>query len=905
MRRLLLLSLALAVVAGGTDPTTGPREPACVAEPVHDPSITTPEEHAAGFPAVEITSDQIVDYVHLVDTQSDRVVAGDFGTSIGGTELVYALVSTPENLARVDEIAATQERLRDPRVTDATAAETIATEAPAIVWYSGNVHGNEPSGADAAVSILHDLAARTDCEVDEILDDLVVGIMPTQNPDGRDNDSRQNLYGFDMNRDWFAGSQPETAGKLELLRRYPPVLFIDAHEMGGSQFFFPPNADPIHHEISDTSLHWINEVYGASIAAAFDERASGSTWDYFSYNVYDLFYMGYGDSMPTTAYGAAGMTFEKGGSDNNTQRHDEQYVAGWVSIQQAAANKDDILREHYASHVDAIADGAAGRLEANLVVEPQNEVAFEVPDQTVRNYYLLADGPEGALNRLVDRLQRTKVEVYRLTEDLVVPDLRHYGRPAAEAVVPAGSYWIPMEQPQKRWIQALLGEDPYTPFPYFYDVTSWSNPLLMDVPAALSGADLTDVVAEPVVERPGFTLLGEGPTWAFAGDSVDAVAAALRAAYAGLDVQRDTTKGRLYITGDQADVVAAVERFPLTLRTGSLPAEGVAPVAAPRIAVLDSSGESARHLRFTLEQWWGVPVEVLTAPQLALGTLSLEGYDVLVVPGVSTSGLEAAGPAIELWIESGGTFIGTQRGSSGGTSYAVAQGWTTATSTPLSGAQVGGTAFRMVVDPSASPVTLGADGEAFWFNLRERVLSPSTTGANAITYAEGEDFWFSGYGTGVEPLAGTAGLVHEQLGDGDVVLFSGEANYRAYTEGPLFFLANAIVAASGVDPLIELPVDSPLAAADVAAARASALTGWDHGPHRPISLEVARRDLDAVRSVLSTFTTSAPFVEATGRGTVLIELANPEGLDWESHPFLYRLRPALDAVGVHLVSALF
>ena len=56
-------------------------------------------------------------------------------------------------------------------------------------------------------------------------------LLPTQNPDGREADTRRNAYGFDLNRDWFARTQPETDGKVELLRRYPPVLFIDAHEM--------------------------------------------------------------------------------------------------------------------------------------------------------------------------------------------------------------------------------------------------------------------------------------------------------------------------------------------------------------------------------------------------------------------------------------------------------------------------------------------------------------------------------------------------------------------------------------------------------------------------------------------------------------------------------------------------
>jgi hypothetical protein len=94
-----------------------------------------------------------------------------------------------------------------------------------------------------------------------------VVLLPTQNPDGREADTRRNAYGFDLNRDWFARTQPETDGKLQLLREYPPVMFIDAHEMGGTDsFFFPANADPIYHEIADESVDWINNLYGPAMA---------------------------------------------------------------------------------------------------------------------------------------------------------------------------------------------------------------------------------------------------------------------------------------------------------------------------------------------------------------------------------------------------------------------------------------------------------------------------------------------------------------------------------------------------------------------------------------------------------------------------------------------------------------
>lgn len=878
----------------------------CDQDPVYDTSVTNPGDHADGFPDREITTYEIVSYFDLVGQESDRVVTGSFGTSIGGTDLVYSLVSTPENIARVDEIAADQNRLRDPRETTPAQAADIAANSPAIVWYTGNVHGNEPSGADAAVTILHDLAARTDCGVDVLLENLVVGILPTQNPDGRDDNSRTNRYGFDMNRDWFAGSQPESAGKLELLKQYPPVLYIDAHQMGGGDFFFPPNADPIHHEISDASVDWINNLYGAAMQEEFDRRAeeagpASTDWDYFNYNVYDLFYMGYGDTVPSTAYGAAGMTFEKGSSDSASQRHLEQLVAGWVSLQQAAWNKTAILQRHYDSHVQAIADGAAGRLEDNLVVEPQNSVEFEVPEQTVRHYFLLPDeSGEGNLNRLIDRLQRTDVEIYALTEDLDLAEGRLYGREAGAMTVPAGAYWIPMAQPQKRWIQALLGEDPYTPFPYFYDVTSWSNPLLMDVTAVIA-ADVLEPAATLLTERPALTVEGNGPVFGLTVDSADAVAATIRATEAGFAV--GAAAGQAQITATAAQLTTLLGDLPLTLRTTTEPA--LPPFTAPKVAVFNGSGESGSHLRFMLDHVWQIPYDSVSVTDVAAGVLTTGGYDVFLVPGVTASTLIAAAPQIHLFVQAGGTYVGTNRsGATGGTSLATQIGLTTARSTPLAGAEVGGTAFR--VDLADAVVTAGSpDDEAFWFNLGENVLSASTTGSSPVTYSTGEDFWFSGYGTGVDGLAGTSVVVHEAAGQGNVVLFSGEPNFRAYTEGPSFLLLNALLVNGPDDqPAGARDVTSPLAAADVAAAQASVAGRLDQGPGRPITMQVERADLDAAMDVITGFTTDLT-TEPTDRGTVLIRIPNPNQLDFESHPFIHQLRHAFETAGVALLSAQF
>lgn len=919
MRKVLSVLIAAALSAGAAI-TAAPRAVGaeCPEEETHNDAVTSPSLAIPGFPDRRATTDEIIDYFRRVDEESERVSTATFAKSVNGQPLVYSFVATEENLERIDDIAERQQALRDPRTTTPAQAARLAGSNPAIVWYTGNVHGNEQSGGDAAISILYDLASRTDCGVAEMLDNLVIGIMPTQNPDGRDSFSRTNEYGFDMNRDWFARTQPETDGKLDLLSKYPPLLFIDAHEMFGSDFFFPPNADPIHHEISPQSVSWINDIYGKALAKEFDERRQSDplNWDYFNYSVYDLFYMGYGDSVPTTGFTSAGMTFEKGIVDTDRQRWIEQFVAGMTSLQQASKHKDDLLRGYYDAHAEAVAQGRAGELERNQILQPENELRNQVPDLTVRHYFIPNTRAYADTARVIERLLKMDVEVYRLTRDLEVRDLQRYGRGPRAGTVRRGSYWIPMEQPQKRWIQAMLGENSYVPFPYFYDVTAWSNPLLMNLDASFSGARLSPaarrVTAAPRGRATGF----RGATFlSFPGDTGRAVAAVLHLERKTVPVTRldhairargEKLRAGTFVVAtskeakrEKIKTKRAARRFGLRI-TGSrgAPPRGIA-VDNPKIAVYEGVGESLGHLRWLLERDWRLRFSLLTGAQVAAGQLTSGDYDVFIVPGVVTGDLEPAREQIRSWIDGGGTYVGTARpGNTGGTPYAVSSGFTSS-QTEAADYQIPGTVFRVTLDDS-SPVTLGAPRSGYWYHLGEDVLTRSETGVNAATFPRGDaDFWFSGFADGAAPLKGTAGLVDEKLGDGRVVLFSGEPNYRGYTEGISFLLANAIaypksVHAAGTD------VTSRAAAAAVASAMESARP--ETGPGRPLRIEVAASQREETLEVLQRFDDEIDVTEA--RGSAFFEIANPEGLDVESHPFIHKLLPALSKAGVVVRTAI-
>ena len=489
------LAAIVALVAAATTAIT-----AASAQTSCDPIQTTPEylagvptgEQVLGFPigSQEVTSAESNEYLEAVDAASDRVVSGVAATSVLGVPLDYAIVGSQDNVtgAGLDAIQDAISALRDPQTPEAQ-AQQLAEDTPAILWVDGSPHGGEESGGDASLKVLYDLAARTDCAAEQILDQAIVIVVPIYNPDGRDLDQRRNVNGFDMNRDWFARTQPEIDGVIELMRQYPPQLAIDAHEMGTYTYFFPPNADPVYHEIPDQAIHWINDIYGPAMAAEFDRQKI----PYFSFRTYDFFGIYYGDTVPAEGFHAAGMTFEKHNGDPISQRVHEHYTTMWTCLSQAAFNKDDILTEWHDSFVDAYDEGVNGVLEPNAVYERNHRLFQQVPNMKVRHYFLRTDDPDhaGEAQRLVRRLQRMDVDVYQLTAPLDVPDFRPYFRPQEATTLPVGTYWIPMAQGQKQWIQAMLHEDPYIGFSITYDVSAWSNPLLMNVPGGSSGLVLS------------------------------------------------------------------------------------------------------------------------------------------------------------------------------------------------------------------------------------------------------------------------------------------------------------------------------------------------------------------------------------------------------------------------------
>ena len=219
----------------------------------YDPAIPTLKQVVGHDPGKEITSpDQVGQYLQaLAKAAPTRTRLTEYARTWEGRPLWLMVIGSAERIATLDQVKADRKRLADPRGVVVNDADRLVRELPVVVWLVHGVHGNEISSSDAALQeAYHLLASQGDADVDLVLRDALVLIDPMQNPDGRarflfqnlqaramtadpapynaEHDEpwpggRSNHYLFDMNRDWFAQSQPETRGRVQIFRDFYPA----------------------------------------------------------------------------------------------------------------------------------------------------------------------------------------------------------------------------------------------------------------------------------------------------------------------------------------------------------------------------------------------------------------------------------------------------------------------------------------------------------------------------------------------------------------------------------------------------------------------------------------------------------------------------------------------------------
>ncbi|MEL7199596.1 MAG: M14 family metallopeptidase [Pseudomonadota bacterium] len=835
-----------------------------------DPAIPTLEQTVGHKPGERITSpEEGYSYLKaLNDAASDRVMLVEYARSWQGRPLYYMAITAPENMARIDAIQADLATIAAGRRGNGNALP--------VTWLAHSVHGNEISPMDAALmTAYHLLAAQGDSRVEQILRETIVIIDPLQNPDGRarfvhnfrtalgmtpqaDRQSaehdepwpsgRVNHYMFDLNRDWFTLSQPETRGKVAAIRQWSPVVVKDIHEMGGDEtYFFSPAADPINPNIT-ASQRALYGIIGRNNARYFDEMGE----PYFTREVYDLFYPGYGDTW-NAHQGAIGSTYEQGSArglvferrDGTTLTYAEtvrnQFVAAFSTAEAVAQNADRFLSD-FASYRAANANGAAGR-------------GSYVIDLSKRRWNAESLGR---------RLAAQGIEVVRRDGPVSACGRRY----------PAGYIAIPQAQPAARLVRSLLDAD--TPLPSdfleeqerrrsedlpheLYDVTAWSVGMMSGVDVVLcgsaAGGAALDSTAPIAPMTSGSGDFGIAVPWTDSGQARLVTLALREGLEARITDEAFTKNGRTFGRGTVvfsagSNEPAALDRVralasEIGAETVSLPdgwvedgpnlgSDAFVRLTLPKVAMAWDDGISqlsAGASRYVLEQRIGLPVTPIRTDRFARADLS--DYDVLVVPDGNPSGtLGSQGRSkIADFVQRGGVLVTlgnslrTFAGEDGLLSVTREAALGRAPSEGESGA--GGLSeateftseeeYRAAIqDQTALPDTLpgallntvadpdhylsaGYDDGAIVNATGSQIYTPldRSKGINVMRYADSGSLIASGYvwAENQRQMAFKPYMLAQRSGGGLTIAFTQDPTTRGYLDGLDLLLANAVLVA--------------------------------------------------------------------------------------------------------------
>ena len=429
----------------------------------YNENIQSPEEFLGYEIGFEHTRhDLIVSYLNYLSNSSKKAEIIKYGESHEGRDLIMLTVSSTNNLSNLDKIK--QEHLK---YTEPTSNLEVNKNLPVIINLGYGVHGNEPSSAEAAILAAYTLVASENIKIKRLIENSVVFIDPTINPDGRDRHSqwanqyksinlvadsndaehnemwpkgRTNHYWFDLNRDWLLAINPESRGKLKWYHSWYPNVVTDFHEMGtNSNYFFEPmkrNASlkPL---IPDENYSVLSPIFAEYYVKALDSIGSF----YYTKESFDETYPGYGSSYPDVQ-GAVAILFEQASSRGHLQETNygtmsfgftirNQYLSSIATVEAAVDNKDllrDYQRRFFNSSVNEFKDEKIKAYEFGDMYDQNRNKAF------------------------IDKLLMHKIKVYNSK----------------------GKFVVPVNQGQSRMVKNFFETHSKYVDSVYYDASAWS-----------------------------------------------------------------------------------------------------------------------------------------------------------------------------------------------------------------------------------------------------------------------------------------------------------------------------------------------------------------------------------------------------------------------------------------------
>jgi hypothetical protein len=435
---------------------------------------------------------KLVNYViHVSQQMPDMVQLEKYGETNEGRPLLLLYVASKENFSKLEAIRKNNLRLANA-IPDKMAPDE---NAPAIIWLSYNVHGNEPSSSEAAMLTLYELVNPENRKSGQWLKNTVVIIDPCINPDGRDRyvnwinqavgvfpnahpvsrehqepwpGGRTNHYNFDLNRDWAWQTQVESRQRLVKYNQWLPQVHVDFHEQGyNNPYYFAPAAEPFHEVISPWQREF-QTIIGKNNASYFDQNG----WLYFTKERFDLFYPSYGDTYPTYS-GSIGMTYEQGG-------HSRGGLTVVTQDGDTLTLKDRVMH-HFTTGMSTVE--ICSQQAVKLVKEFRKyfNTAIQNPPGEFKSYVLKSDGTD-RLERLKTLLNRNQID-WKYTNSANLNGLNYWNGKTELFKTEPGDIVVNANQPKANLIKVLFERISKLSDSATYDITAWSLPFAYGIKA--------------------------------------------------------------------------------------------------------------------------------------------------------------------------------------------------------------------------------------------------------------------------------------------------------------------------------------------------------------------------------------------------------------------------------------
>lgn len=444
------------------------------------PEIPTPEQ-VLGYPVGtwHVRHDQLLNYMRVLDAASDRITITTTGQTHEQRDLILMTVTAPSNHEKVDDY-------KQAHLARIQTGEAAPADAPLFIYMGYSVHGNEPSGANAALLIAYHLAASQSPEVLTLLEQNVVLLDPSLNPDGLSRfaqwanmhkgknlvadprhrehiehwpSGRTNHYWFDLNRDWLLLTHPESQARISQFHQWRPHVLTDFHEMGtNSTYFFQPGVSSRKNPWTPDTNVTLTKSLGNFHAQALDDTDQL----YFTEESFDDFYYGKGSTYPD-AHGSIGILFEQASSRGHLQESINGELSFSASIQNQVTTSLSTFK------------GAQENKAAILAYQSQfhRDTASLIKEDDIGGFVVSASKNKSSFERALGILDAHKIQYEVLDKDF---------SQAGKSFQAKQSVFIPVNQVQYRLIRSLFSERQRFLDNTFYDVSNWNLPLAFNLP---------------------------------------------------------------------------------------------------------------------------------------------------------------------------------------------------------------------------------------------------------------------------------------------------------------------------------------------------------------------------------------------------------------------------------------